>query len=335
MIKLQKQCIQLPITFLLIVIAVSMSSAQEQKELKILSFNTWGLPINLSGTNQSDRFDSIIDSLNQVGSDIICLQECFNKQLRKKIKASISQDFYSQTNIEENRSIYLFFSMDVNGGLATLSKHPIIYEQFFKFPRFKGMQPQERIAEKGFLFTQIKTPVGIVNVVNTHMHAGNSEKVEAIRMGQLQFMFSILQSMDDYYIYPTFLVGDLNITHPQVSEATDRFSQSTCYDYLIQQLGFMDSQVILSPYCLTYDCTRNPFSKPKYGPQKYDYILYKPCRKNEIKTQYTGLRFDKDIPISDHFGYEAIFEFNPKSTRTEREIVKRESKDSNDSVISP
>lgn len=280
--------------------------AQSANHLKVLSLNAWGLPVMIPGSDQNKRFDAIVDSINAGDADIICLQECFSKRLRNRISRSLNNKYKYYSDIMKSRREMLILNMDLHGGLITLSKYPIVCEEFYVFPITEDMTPVEKIARKGFLFSQLETPVGMVNVINTHLFAGNYLHAERIRLEQLKYMYGILINMEDFYRYPTFLVGDLNINHPETLPLNDRLIKSFCYDFLINEVGFHDTDCENAHIGFTYDCNRNSYCDKKDGPQKLDYIFFHPIGDSTMEVTNCCIRFDRDVKLSDHFGFEAV-----------------------------
>lgn len=312
-----------------------LALGQSVDHLKVLSLNTWGLPIVLPGSDQSKRFDAIVDSINAGDADIVCLQECFSKRLRKRISRSLNNKYRYYSDIMKSRREMLILNMDIHGGLITLSKHPIICEEFYRFPIIEDMNPEEKIGRKGFLFSQLETPVGIVNVINTHFHAGNYLHAECIRLEQLKYMYGILENMEDFYLYPTFLIGDLNINHPETLPLNDKLIKSFCYDYLTNEVGFLDSDSEIGRIGFTYDCFRNSYCDKKDGPQKLDYIFFHPMGSNTMEVANCSIRFDRDVKLSDHFGIEAVINFRTLGQSNYQILANKDAKSLKDREISP
>lgn len=289
----------------------------------------------LPGSDQSKRFDAIVDSINAGDADIVCLQECFSKRLRKRLSRGLNNKYRYYSDIMKSRREMLILNMDLHGGLITLSKHPVICEEFHGFAVREDMNPEEKIGRKGFLFTQIKTPDGIINVINTHLYAGNHQHAELMRFEQLKYMNSILASMEDFYLYPTFLVGDLNINHPETLPLNDKLIKSFCFDYLTNEIGFFDTGCEVGHFSFTYDHARNSYACKNDGSQKLDYILIHPVANNTFEVANCCIRFDGGVKLSDHFGIEAQINIRTLSQSNYQVLVNENAKLSKDQGISP
>jgi len=250
--------------------ALKISKASYE-ELNILTLNTWGLPIWYPKSNKGDRYHDIYKALQSSDFNVICLQEVFDKKLREELQP-LTNEFKTLSTFDCKRNIGFLFSMDCQGGLMTLSKFPIIRENFHQFPLLDGMKVEELIGEKGFLITEIQSPHGTVRVINTHLYSGQTPKDEQIRLAQIKHMELILTQFYQEQL-PTFLVGDLNIVHPDVAVQDTSFTPSKVYEYLSSNLGFEDTMYEISASDYTYNNQVNPYAYEKAKRQKLDYIM--------------------------------------------------------------
>ena len=309
--------------------------AQPTDGLKILSLNAWGLPVNIPGSNQGKRFDLIVDSINHSEADILCLQECFSKRLRSKIYKNLKNGYKHFQDILESRRELLVFNMDKHGGLITLSKYPVIWEKFYAFPISEDMSPIEKLGRKGFLLSKIDTPEGIVLVVNTHLYAGNNLSAEKFRTEQIKYLYEVLSITDGFHQYPSFLVGDLNINHPETLTLNPKLIASVCFEYLSEHLGFFDTSCEAGKVGFTYDCTQNGYAEKKDGPQKLDYILFRPTAECVVDVISCDVRYGKSVKLSDHFGIEAKLALIKAKNNESQVIVNKLHGSENDQGISP
>jgi hypothetical protein len=84
--------------------------------------------------------------------DFLCLQEVFgflNRRKHKLIYNSMKQGFFHHA---ESPNPSFFSSYLVDGGLLTLSRHPIIYEEYRSF---KYGVLSDNLSQKGILYTKI------------------------------------------------------------------------------------------------------------------------------------------------------------------------------------
>ena len=135
-------------------------------KLKIISYNICALPyyINIFG-NPHSRVDGIINFIKKLDADILCLQEVFDNSIRKKIIEAckdIWEIYYCG-----NSTIY-----NMNSGLLTLSKFPIIYRKTVAFNNLSG---EDYLSNKGIDYITVSVnrqgfPKKIT-ILNTHLNA--------------------------------------------------------------------------------------------------------------------------------------------------------------------
>jgi endonuclease/exonuclease/phosphatase family metal-dependent hydrolase len=268
------------------------------EDFRVLSYNTWGLPISLPGHDQERRFPLIADSLLAHAADIVCLQETFHPELRKQLIGKLGKEYFGYQDYRCSTSIIPFVNKDCYGGLMTLSRYPIVTEYFFRYPVTEETSMIERIGAKGFLFTVVQIGPVTLNVINTHLYAGYDTFSEARRMEQIIFMDSVLQTLPQYDLYPTVFAGDLNAQHPDMA-------CSKVYDFVVDEMEFTDTKQHISQSDLTSDAGVNTYISKKEIPSKLDYVFFKPANKSTFTVNQTGRCFDTGQPVSDHFGWSA------------------------------
>lgn len=281
--------------------------AADDEVLSLATYNLWGLPVSLSGHDQLRRFEALPEALAQSDLEVLALQETFHHDLRERLIAGLSDRYFMASDYLRSRTL---LKMDHHGGLMTLSKFPIIKEEFFPYAPADAMKIEERFAQKGFLVTTIARNGQYFNIVNTHLYAGNHAKAEAIRLQQMRQMAATLDTSAQVKAYPTFLMGDLNINHPAVSASNDAFDHSDVYSFIVEEMGFVDSQPQLGPQDYTIDAQTNAFKSTSDSQQKLDYIFMRwpqTARPAEICEQ--GRRFDEEPALSDHYAWCAYLSF--------------------------
>jgi len=269
------------------------------EEFKVLSWNTWGLPVALPGHDHERRFPLIADSLHAYAADIVCLQETFHPDLRNQLIEKLGKEYFGYQDYRCSTAIIPFVNKDCYGGLMTLSRYPIISEYFFKYPVTEATSVIERIGAKGFLFSVIQAGPLTLHVINTHLYAGYDAFAEARRMEQIIFMDSLLRTLPEYGLHPTLLAGDLNAQHPDMA-------CSQVYDYVASCMEFTDTKRHISRMDLTSDAGVNAYISKKEIPSKLDYVFYKPAANGAVTVKHTGRCFDRGRPVSDHFGWHAM-----------------------------
>ena len=286
-----------------------ITKSAQSSTLKCVSYNAWGLPVWLKGHNQSSRFSALPDSLLNLHQDIICLQECFHPVLRHKVLKKLTKEYYFISDYYCNQDIFGPVKRDCFGGLMTFSKFPIIYEKFFAYSKNNQTGIIENIGNKGFLFTVIDLNGTHINIINTHLYAGNNKLAENQRMLQIKQMFTHISSLPEFYKNPTLLMGDINITHPDVYKCNNTYQYSYVYDYILEQMGFVDSKPSLTENDYTYNGKINQYVKDTTNLQKLDYcFIYFPNNKEVLNIKEQGTVLDNYPFLSDHMGWQIQFE---------------------------
>jgi len=288
----------------------------ENRPIKVLSYNVWGLPISLPGHDQSVRFRKLSDSLAYRNFDIVCLQEVFHRRVRKKLKEGLLNQYFHASDYDCNQNILgPIIQKDCQGGLMTLSKYPIISEQFFPFTESQNASVIEKIGAKGFLFTTIIRNGKPINIINTHLYSGSTQFAARERMHQVKEMQQLLNGMESYQKHPTFLCGDLNITHPDVVDLYPQFDNAAVYHYITDQLRFEDHSLPLDQRSYTINPEMNPYKPVDEPKQKLDYIMvHVPdhCG-TKVCLDKQGIDFYGQSALSDHLGWKASIRIEESS----------------------
>lgn len=271
--------------------------ASSVKPINFLTLNTWGLPILMPNSNNKVRFEKILDNINSNKYDIICLQETFNAELRKKLYYETNQSYIHDDKWLQNRSILGTIHMDKQGGLITLSKFPIIEEQFISFKSYNNNLIEDA-GRKGFLLSFLDTWSDTIIVINTHLHADENEEASKIRLLQMKEINAYLKSKRLYEAYPMYLAGDLNI-HTSLSYS--KCKDEAIYQFLTNEMGMIDPMHESQKNYYSYDFTMNKYASKKSRKQKLDYIFY--SNNNFTKPLHNSqVIFTGDEALSDHCG---------------------------------
>ena len=197
-------------------------------ELKIITFNIYDLSLWFV-KNRRQRIEGITRELLKLNPDIICLQESFDVEHRQKINDALSSRYYSTISNKKIATRRIFHKkMDITGGLVVFSKFPIRESVFTPFNRWAHTSFIEFFARKGLLSIILKTPLGPVRVVNTHLTNKVLFLNRAIRKKQFQMVIDLVKN--DKKI-PTFITGDFN----EHNLMADRH-----YRELITEQGFIE-----------------------------------------------------------------------------------------------
>lgn len=272
-------------------------------QFSLLNYNLWGLPIELEGHDQKHRFKNLPESIREMGADIICMQECFDHKLRHQLSKNLLPYYNCVADIKSNRRLLGLLNMDKNGGLLTISKFPIIAEQFIPFHKIEGRNIIEKIGAKGFLVTTINLGIDTINVINTHMYSGNSEHSEAHRVAQVKQLGETLDTLLQRLPYGTILTGDLNIAHPMIHKYNDDIVPSPSYHYLTNDLCLEDSTPDIDEEDFTMTPLFNKYSSGHDGGhQKLDYCMLSCVAGTPMSFASSEVVFKGDDALSDHMG---------------------------------
>ncbi len=257
----------------------------KQIEVKVMSYNIWNLPLLTPGDSYK-RMQKIVVFLKELSADIICLQEVWSLRTRKLFTETLENVYTTKSNdvVLKIYRKWLDFS-NQHGGLLTLSKFPIISEKFIRFG-VAGRFWTEWMGDKGFLETILKTPWGLLRVINTHLH----QPLPSIRYQQLKKIFSYL---DEDQKTPTIVAGDFN---------QDALLKDPSFIEILNNTNFSHpdilSDITYDTYRLDNHLTQTWLNKLKQSGH-LDYIFIKSQEKLGLRiNNYSPLYLPE--PLSDH-----------------------------------
>lgn len=173
-------------------------------ELKLMTWNVYMLPKPIKNSHQKERSKAIAEQLKNSEHDVIFLQEAFSWYFRGTVKAALKENFPHYSRLKKKFGIYPFFSP----GLVAFSKYPMKKIDHVYFSKCEG---PDCYSSKGAMLVEVTLPSGkSIQIANTHMQAGQSEKQSEIRKFQLTQIRELLEKNKRPGI-PQVLVGDLNI----------------------------------------------------------------------------------------------------------------------------
>ncbi|GMV03838.1 MAG: hypothetical protein AMXMBFR53_01200 [Gemmatimonadota bacterium] len=277
--------------------------------LSLVSYNIWALPLPLPGMERLRRLPAIPGRLAALDADVILLQEAFDVRV-KEFFASYFTDYHRGPELLCREPMWPVGEKDCTGGLATLSRLPVVEERFWVHPTGEAPKLDERNGRKGFLLSRLETSLGPVDLVNIHLYAGRSEEDEDHRLLQLRRLKAVLDSAGSAG-RPVILAGDLNVVHPGLSAADPSRAPSRAYRLLVDSLGFVDTHPRAEDGDLSYDAQVNPYAGVWYnrweGRQVFDYVLVRVPEGMRLRVVERRRVMDVD-PLSDHYGVLAVLE---------------------------
>jgi len=261
------------------------------------------LPVWIPGIKKKKRFPKIIDNLHRVDADFVCLQETFEYEFRKKYMPKLRGSYILNKDYLANKKKLI--KVDKRGGLNTLVKtqYQVLEEHFFPFSIEAGMGKIEKNGGKGFVITKIKTPIGIINLINTHLLAGDVQKKEGFRMNQAKRIKVVIDSLQ-LFKSPTFLCGDLNTIHP--SRDGESGYTGKVYKFFTDSIGFKGVYDKITEKEFTYDGKTNKYANSWYQKgiyrEKLDYFLFAVPDDYLFKIKESEVVFNGEKATSDHCG---------------------------------
>lgn len=293
-----------------------LQSQQDQDEITLLTLNTWALPVWHFGSTDRSRYFKLLGELNTGGFDIICLQEVFNSKFREVLRDNIWDGYTTLNDFQCERRAKNLFTMDCRGGLVTLSKYPVLKEEFYPFPIDNKYSIIEKIGKKGFLITTIDLDGRIINVINTHLYSGNNRYGQQRRLEQLEYMRETLDNIEEYHIYPAVFAGDFNIQHPGVVNDQEQYKLRE-YKYIVEDLNFSDTTGEFTEESTTFDMASNYFNITGGIGQKLDYIFFR-SKDVDLSLKGSHVVFTHERSVSDHNGYKIRFNIGENTAVTRR-----------------
>lgn len=258
------------------------------QSIKVIQFNTWGVPIAVKDTF---RYWEAMDAIESRDPDLIVLQEIFSR----KGKGA----FHSPNYPFEVRGP-LGFPRPISSGLRILSKHPILASAQVSFCKCTGA---DCLSKKGAVIAVVLLPSGsTLNLLVTHLDAGTKDSV---RISQMEQMRSLLENYGDPNA-PLIVSGDFNFSDR--SEAYDRM-----LNFFQTKDTWTETHSSSEPG-YTYDAYENRYAR-EYSiktntpliKERIDFVLYRSGVSGSLSAKRTQILFKEEPLYSDHYGIEAEF----------------------------
>ncbi|MBU6154340.1 MAG: endonuclease/exonuclease/phosphatase family protein [Bdellovibrionales bacterium] len=269
----------------------------QAEPLKIIQFNTWGVPLAVKDTF---RYWEAMEAMEGREPDLIVLQEIFSR----KGKGAFRSSRYPY----EIRGP-LGFPRPISSGIRILSKHPVVSSAQVSFCRCTGA---DCFSKKGAVIAILRLPSGNhLNVVNTHLDAGPSDSV---RISQMEQIKGLIETYGDPHA-PMIIAGDFNLS-----------DRSEAYGKMMEYFGAGDvwrQTHDSSESGYTYDAYENRYARDysikTNSPlikERIDYVLYRSGKSAFVRPLRSEILFRSEPLYSDHYGIEATFELEPLGSAT-------------------
>lgn len=269
-----------------------------QEKIKISSWNVKMLPKVCHSFSKKDkicqeiRLDQIIDFLKTSTSDIIQLQEVFDKQAVLRIKVALKEKF---PYIILPESQFLKFS----NGLMILSKISIKKEKTIFFQNHKL---HDALVSKGATLYSFEHNFQKMYVVNTHLQSDYKLATSEILRGQQlnQIIEEILYPISNQHT-PILLAGDYNFD-----------LNSNEYNNFVSTTGVKETYFNDKKKNYTFD-NKNYWNKDA-KPEQLDHIFV--LDRNNVldcsKLSLIAPKMNELVDYSDHYGLEISLTFPNK-----------------------
>ena len=160
-----------------------------KQRVRIASFNVWGIPA--VADKWDERRTKLPAAFRKLELDVICLQEVWLRAHQKELATALASTHKHVVHAA--------------GGLMVLSRWPVTSHAFQAYPRYPELNFAERMAGKGYLDVTIRTPVGPMRIINTHLTWTRNESVVIKKQ-----LGVLLTHLEGHGGAPLFVVGDFN-----------------------------------------------------------------------------------------------------------------------------
>jgi endonuclease/exonuclease/phosphatase family metal-dependent hydrolase len=295
----------------LCVLFLAFSTSWAADQIKVLTYNVWGLGLDFScfgsvdlTCNIQERMPRICELLKKGDWDVVFLQEIWRSKDRALMKDcgypySADLDEFGPLNRPDS-------------GVMILSRFPIQQQQRLKYPRngsIRWIKDGEYASSKSGLFAEIqfrnKRSIWLANThfVSSYAH----EKYEAQRREQFELFVDRAMRLSNGA--PLIIGGDFNFSP----------KGGPTYEPLVDELdrylpGFFSFVPVGGFQCTS--CPDNRWNKDG-GAGQIDYLFgsghFKPITggirfRDEREAYYYSASEKGDRALSDHYGWETVFE---------------------------
>jgi endonuclease/exonuclease/phosphatase family metal-dependent hydrolase len=283
-----------PLHLLFIIAALSVS-ALAQEPLKVVTYNLQGMR---PGSNWQVRMVFIVQFLEELDPDIICLQE-INETLTGGGEDNMARTIAEELGEHFGLEYHYYFAYthiaweQFREGVGIVSKYPVVNSGFRSLPH-------ESFPRKA-AWNRIESPLGFLNVFSTHL-AYESDQND-VRMQQVEEIMEYISEIEAAYpSSAAILGGDFNTT-----PGTDPIN------LLVNVTGdshYVDTYAAANPGL-------NGYTVPAESPNsRIDYLFYRntgsllgDSSAVVMNTTYDGSHFP-----SDHLGVMTLFRVDPEGS---------------------
>ncbi|SBS91232.1 sphingomyelin phosphodiesterase, putative [Plasmodium malariae] len=236
---------------------------------------------NSSSNNNNNNNNNKI-SMTDMGEEIVLGEEVSNEKINTKMH---NQKICNFDSISGKSKFYQF----LNGGVIVLSKHKILHNHALIFSNSKF---PDMFCTKGAIYLQCDVNNKKVNVIATHLQAGDTIEQQNCRWKQLNELRTWLyKGIPSNYIKenePLFFVGDLNIRYNMDKFFLDKVLSNDC----------LNCSVTKDSLETTYDSFLNDYCRHMESDYTYkhnhtlDYILVSNDSKVKVIVPQTAIQHE-------------------------------------------
>ncbi|CRG97023.1 sphingomyelin phosphodiesterase, putative [Plasmodium gallinaceum] len=214
----------------------------------------------ISRDSYKNEEDTCFIMQNENDNEINIQKEKLIKNIDNKNKKDISNniEFSNFDTITGNAKFYQFF----NGGVLVLSKHKILQKHalIYSCSTFPDM-----FCSKGAIYLKCEVNDKRINIIATHLQAGDKIKQQNSRMKQLNELSKwVYEGIPSHFIKkyePLFFVGDLNI----------RYDVDKLYLEKVLSKTYLNSHVTKRSLETTFDSFLNDYCRYIENDYTYKY----------------------------------------------------------------
>jgi endonuclease/exonuclease/phosphatase family metal-dependent hydrolase len=266
---------------------------EKRTGLKILTWNIYMLPHCSYFHDNCKRARFIAGKLEASEYDIVLFEEAFDRRPRNILKKYLRSNYpyiYGPAN-------FSFLSVRANSGLWILSKIPLKQLEEIEFKNRYGIDAMSR---KGAVLFQGSWNGQEFQLACTHLQA---DSPDLVRRKQCEEVAGLLKKYSMEFI-PQITCGDFNI------EFDDQENYKLMLSSLDSENGSLSGELQSS-----YDEIDNELARKINGKSRLiDYILVRKAHLFKSITRkvrvFNEIQKSKTFSLSDHYGIEAIIDFN-------------------------
>ncbi|MEI6679956.1 MAG: sphingomyelin phosphodiesterase [Mariniphaga sp.] len=269
-------------------------SEVNKHKLKILTWNIYMLPFCSKIHKNCKRAVAIAKEIPGYDYDIIVFEEAFDYQARKILRDQL-KGYYPFMYGPANKSS---FSLRTNSGIWILSKIPLQKLEQIKFKNRYGI---DALARKGAVLFEGEWQGQPFQILGTHLQ---NDSPDSVRYGQCHEIADKLLRKYAKMDIPQIICGDFNI----------EFVEKVVYGKMLKILD-AENGSLNGDLQTSFDEVNNKLAFRKNGKkQLIDYVLVRNNKSiKDIDRNVSALKNNvRDIvsDLSDHYGIEAIIQFN-------------------------